>query len=167
METTKTPSVRQERIDPSIENAKSEDCNLSILLNENGLVFSILRNDLKKFIVLGDYLLESEQGEMAGLFSFKQQLKGEFQEYAIGFQTPKFCLVPLTLFKPEELSTYASFQFTVEENERLQYDELPAQGLVIIYAVPSEVKLLLEENFHGIPVSPCRIFWYFALYIFV
>lgn len=150
METTKTPSVRQERIDPSIENAKSEDCNLSILLSENGLVFSILRNDLKKFIVLGDYLLESDQGDKAQLFSFKKQLKGEFQEYAIGYQTPKYCLFPLTLFKPEELTTYAKFQFSVEEGDELAYDELSAQGLVIIYAISSEVQLLLEENFHGI-----------------
>ena len=167
METTKTPSVRQERIDPSIENVKSEDCNLSILLSENGLVFSILRNDLKKFIVLGDYKLESDQADKAQLFSFKEQLKGEFQEYAIGYQTPKYGLVPLTLFKPEELSTYAKFQFVLDDGEQLAYNELSAQGLVIIYAISSKIKRLLEEHFHGILYRHAAYFgitYYTALY---
>ena len=60
METTKTPSVRTETIDPSIENALPENCTMSILFQEDGLVFSILRNDLQKFIVLGEYELKNQ-----------------------------------------------------------------------------------------------------------
>ena len=59
METTKTLNVKTELIDPSIENAKPENCNLSILFQRDGLVFSILRNDVGKYIVLGEYETDS------------------------------------------------------------------------------------------------------------
>ena len=167
METTRTASVREEIIDPSIENARSEDCNLSILLSEDGLVFSILRNDLKKFIVLGDYVHDPAQENKQALFYFKQQLKGKFANYAIGFDTPKFTVVPLALFQQDALESYASFQFERDGDESLLYDEIPGIGLVIVYAVPNDMKALLAEHFQGIMFRHSAYFglsYYAALY---
>ncbi len=150
METTKTPSVRAEKIDPSIENAHSENCNLSILLNKGGLVFSILRKDANKFIVLGDYALPEGETDISNLFYFKNQLSGEFCGYSIGVQTPKFTLVPKALFSSDNVAEFAAFQFEKEEGEVLQFDEIAEHGVVVVYAIPDVLKQHIEMHFHGV-----------------
>ncbi len=147
METTKIPSVKTELIDPSIENTQPENCNLSILFQKDGLVFSILRNDLGKYIVLGEYELPVESSDIRSLFSFTEQLQGPFAEEHIGYYTPKFTLVPAPLFNEEDLAAYAAFQFALEEDEVLRFDTLKTHGLVLVYAMKKAVKQLLHEYF--------------------
>ena len=167
METTKTPNVRAEEIDPAIENANSEECNLSILMNADGLVFSILRNDVPKFIVLGDYQRKKDAVDIASLFNFKSQLQGDFANYSIGYSTPKFAVVPQTLFDSSKLKEYASFQFELNEDEELYYDELSTHGIVVVFSIPNDVKEHLENNFHGVSFNHSASFgisYYLNLY---
>jgi len=147
VETTKIPSVRREKIDPSIESALPENCTMSILFQEDGLIFSILRNDLKKFIVLGEYEI-SEHTAIESLFNFKEQLQGNFAHYAIGFQTPLFTIIPASLFKVEKLNDYANFQFG-NAGDKLLYDNLSTHALVIVYALPQQALVTVANYFPG------------------
>ena len=134
METTKIPSVKREKIDPSIESALPENCTMSILFQEDGLIFSILRNDLKKFIVLGEYEIRPN-AQIDSLFNFKEQLQGNFAHSAIGYQTSHFTIVPAPLFKTDRAIEYANFQFDKREGKVI-YDVLSTHGLVVVYAIP-------------------------------
>ncbi len=147
METTKTPSVKTELIDPSIENTQPEHCNLSILFQKDGLVFSILRNDLGKYIVLGEYEASGEIKDLPGLFSFTEQLQGPFAEVHLGYYTPKFTLIPQSLYNADDKAAYAQFQFEVDESEEIKHDVLSTHGLVVLYAMKKDVSQLLEELF--------------------
>jgi hypothetical protein len=147
VETTKTPSVKAELIDPSIENTQPEHCNLSILFQKDGLVFSILRNDLGKYIVLGEYESSGEMADVAGLFQFTQQLQGPFAEVHLGYYTPKFTLIPQSLFDANDLTAYAQFQFKLEEDEVIKTDVLNTHGLIVVYAVKKSIASLLDELF--------------------
>lgn len=149
METTKTPSVKTELIDPSIENTQPENCKLSILFQKDGLVFSILRNDMGKYIVLGEYESSGELVDLPGLFSFTEQLQGPFAEVSLGYYTPKFTLVPQSLFSAEDITSYAKFQFELEDDDVLKYDVLPTHGVVVLYAVNKNIAELVAELFES------------------
>ncbi len=158
METTKTPSVRAEIIDPSIENALPENCNMSILLQEDGLVFCILRNDVKKYIVLGDYTLEKNTTDFAALFSFKDQLEGVFAHYQIGYYTPNFSIIPAPLFNPNRIEEYANFQFEKGEEHILLFDELKTSGLVLIYSAPKALLQTVQNSFPEVKIKHAGFF---------
>jgi hypothetical protein len=147
VETTKTPSVKAELLDPSIENTQPEICNLSILFQKDGLVFSILRNDVGKYIVLGEYESTGTEADLPALFAFTQQLQGPFAEVHLGYYTPKFTLIPQSLYRADHAETYAEFQFTLDEDEVIKTDVLSTHGLVVLYAVKRPVADLLEELF--------------------
>ena len=152
METTKIPSVRTETIDPSIENALPENCTMSILFQEDGLVFSILRNDLQKFIVLGEYELKNQNAEIESLFYFREQLQGAFAKYTIAFGSTHFTIIPAPLFNANNLAEYANFQFDAAL-EDLRYDSLSTPGLVIVYSVPKEIQQFVDVNFLGAKIK--------------
>ena len=147
METTKTLNVKTELIDPSIENAKPENCNLSILFQRDGLVFSILRNDVGKYIVLGEYETDSVNPDTASLFNFQDQLQGPFAALQLGYYTAKFTLVPASLFNSAAVDNYAAFQFELAEDEVLRHDELTTHGIVILYAVPKSIIQVAADHF--------------------
>lgn len=157
METTKTASVKTEKIDPSIENALSENCNLSILFNKDGLVFSILRNDLNKFIVLGEYELKNKEADIEALFSFKEQLKGVFSTYAIGFYAPELTIMPTSLFVAGKERAYANFQFDANQ-DAICYNVLKTHGLVLIYSIPKNVLALVESYFPNATIQHAAAF---------
>lgn len=136
METTKTLTVRSEIIDQSIENALPENCTMSILFKKDGLVFSVLRTDTQKFIVLGDYHLAAPAENYAELFQFKTRLEGTFASYQIGFQGPDFIILPAPLFQADQIQKYAKFQFSLSENYIVKYDEIAQHQLVVVYSVP-------------------------------
>lgn len=147
METTKTLNAKTELIDPSIANVNPEQCNLSILFQKDGLVFSVLRNGLDKYIVLGEYVSNATTPDYPALFAFKNQLQGNFAAVQLGFFTPKFTLVPLSLFSTQDLETYAKFQFTTAADEVLRVDELTTHGLAIVYALPSTLAKFCDDLF--------------------
>ena len=147
METTKTPNVRAERIDPSIENANPENCNLSILFKQDGLIFSILRNDIGKYIVLGEYALEPSSENLPSLFGFYEQLEGSFLNLNLGYCGNKFTLIPAPLFSKDEAHVYAQTQFEIGADEVLRIDELRTHQLVILYTVPRVVDGFIGTNF--------------------
>lgn len=147
METTKTLNVRAEKIDPSIENANPENCNLSILFKQDGLIFSILRNDVGKYIVLGEYTIQDSPHALTELFSFYNQFTDKFLNVNLAYSGSKFALVPATLFRSGEASTYVQPQFEVAADEVLRVDELPTHQLVVIYAVPRNVAEFAAANF--------------------
>jgi hypothetical protein len=157
VETTKTPSVRTETIDPSIENALPENCTMSILFQEDGLVFSILRNDLQKFIVLGEYEIKNQTVGIESLFYFRDQLQGAFANYAIGYASPHFTIIPATLFNQSKLAEYANFQFDAAL-EDVFYDTLSAQGIVFIYTMPRQLAQFVRDNFAGVKIRHAAAF---------
>ena len=147
METTKTLNVKAELIDPSIENANPENCNMSILFQRDGLVFSILRNDIGKFIVLGEYETDALSPDTQALFSFQDQLQGPFSAVQLGFYTPKYTLIPATLFNSADAKSIADFQFALASDEVLRYDELNTHDMVLLYALPKSIATLADEIF--------------------
>lgn len=147
METTKTLNVKTELIDPSIENANPENCNMSILFQRDGLVFSILRNDLGKYIVLGEYESDALNPDSAALFSFQDQLQGPFAAVQLGFYTSKYTLVPLSLFSATDASAFGAFQFALADDEVLRVDELNTHGMALLYAVPKTIMRLADDIF--------------------
>ncbi len=147
METTKTLNVKTERIDPSIENANPENCNLSILFKQDGLIFSILRNDINKYIVLGEYSVASGAESLPLLFGFYHQLEGSFLNLNLAYCGNTFTLLPAPLFSKYEAAAYAQSQFVINADEVFRIDELPTHQLVILYTVPRAVDAFVAANF--------------------
>lgn len=115
---------------------------MSILFEKDGLVFSILRNDFKKFIVLGEYGI----GNISELFSFRERIPGEFGVVNMAFRGGKVTLIPKSLFEAVLATQFASFQFDVED-EIILFDELQHQDLVVLYSIPQSLKQLADNAF--------------------
>lgn len=144
---TKTLLVKNEIIDPSIAHARTENCNMSILFTKDGLVFSILRNDVGKFIVLGEYQLQSAENQ-TNLFEFKNRLPGDFNLVNLGYFGTNMALFPSTLFDASDLQTIANFHFNIQPDEVVQYEEIKPHGMVVVYTLP---KTLLQAAKSAFP----------------
>jgi len=51
---------------------------LSILFKQDGLIFSILRNDVGKYVVVGEYSIQNSPEALPELFGFYNQFTGKF-----------------------------------------------------------------------------------------
>ncbi len=147
MVTTKTLNARVEKIDPSIESANPENCNLSILFKQDGLIFSIHRNDIDKYIVLGEYAAAPNAGSFPALFEFYNQLQGSFLNLNLAYCGNTFTLLPAPLFSKNEVLSYAQSQFEIGADEILRIDELPTYQVIIVYTVPRSVADFITANF--------------------
>lgn len=128
---------------------------MSILFQQDGLIFSILRKDFKKFIVLCEYLSTSN---LASLFSFRERIAGNFAAVNLAFAGEKVTLVPLSLFKADDALALAKFQFEVDANETLMVDELKHHGIAVLYAINKEWLAIVEKHFDNAKINHAASF---------
>jgi len=120
---------------------------MSILFQQDGLIFSILRKDFKKVIVLCEYLSTSNR---ASLFSFRERIVGNFATVNLAFAGEKVTLVPQSLFSIDDAKALAHFQFELAADEELMIDELKHHGLVVLYAINKEWLSVIQKYFDNV-----------------
>ncbi len=146
-------------IDESLNKENTISYILSIQLSLDEFSFCILNAERNKYIGLESYSFQEINNyrilcdKIDNLISQLKWLQKPFKSINIIFINNKSTLVPFALFDDLEKNNYASFNYTIADDEHIVYDKLNNLEAYNVYALPQCVKNKLNELFPF-----CKIF---------
>jgi hypothetical protein len=139
--------------DTSLDFYSPEKYVLSIQFSLNGLSFSLLDSDRKKFTGLADYNFPGVDTpikychKLDEFFGQNDWLKGNFKETYLLLETPKATLIPDPLYEESEKDLFLRFNHPVSSYEQTAADYLSNVEAYQIYTLPDCLKYRLDNNF--------------------
>lgn len=148
-------------VDNNISSDKTKDYRLSIQSNLNGFSFCIYDTSANKckYLRKSDFSVYTDGKEeylkkCSRMADSIPLLKYDYKDVTVINDTEKYTLVPLTLFKEQDILKNLSELFTIEEDEEVSFKLLEELDLAIIYAANStflNIVKHIQKDFESIP----------------
>lgn len=126
---------------------------LSIQVSLNGLSFCVVDTISNKIIQSESILFKKELNpynllqELQPLLEKNNTHTQEFSEVIVIHKNQLFSIVPKTLFNPNELESYLSYNTKILATDLLAFDEIENQEMVIVYVPFVNVNNYIYELF--------------------
>lgn len=130
-------------------NPDIEKLSLSILINKDGLSYSVFNEDENQFIGLISNNFKTKLENIAFFKSIIEKDKLNHPSFSskIIFSDFKKAIVPKSIFQKEKISQIFKLTHFYSEDEILLYDEIDAINAVIIYAIEKNEYEFFRNHF--------------------
>lgn len=142
-----------EIIDETFDNNSTNTYELSILLEKDGLSFSVFDTIQKKYIGLKNFPITASLDlidKVAAIESFleKEELfKHQYKTVKVIHSNAKQTLIPEALFQKESLKLYLQFNTQIDEYDEIHYYFLKKIAAYSIFTIDNSVSNILLEKF--------------------
>lgn len=126
---------------------------LFLQLGQDSLSVAHFDASNNQYVGLEYYRLESQENWSLSIPKIESVLQGlDLKKYQkavrVALVDPLYTFIPKALFDSEEVETYIKFNHPIDDSEHLdfQFDLIEDLQLVVVYALPKELKTLLEKD---------------------
>jgi hypothetical protein len=147
-----------ELFDETLDINSTENYELALQVNNDGLSFCLLDTIRNKFVLLRSFEPEDDKyfsvDKIGELFKQDDFLSRRYKKVNIVTPSPKFTLVPAPLFDPSKKDEYFLFNHIMEENNMIIANKLADPDAYLVFSVSRPVNELITSKFPG--VHPCH-----------
>lgn len=138
-------------VEEDFQRSQTSTYDLSILLGVDRLSY-LVSDAQQQLLALREYQLplNNQTTVLQQLLLDDQLLQSHFNSTTVGLFSTRFTLLPEALFEPDQAQRYLQTLVTLEEDDRLLYEKVPALEAINNYAVASPALSILEEQLNNI-----------------
>ncbi|MCM1312232.1 MAG: DUF3822 family protein [Bacteroides sp.] len=132
------------------ENSKKQNKSLSIRVCTDGLSFCVYTPTSSSPYEYRIYKIKSTISLAANLkeaLTHEPILKEEYQRVNILISTPHFTVVPIDVFKTEDVNEIYNYNFPKDKPQRVSYNILRRSGISIVFGIERNVYQLILDDF--------------------
>ncbi len=143
-------------VDYTFEKERTNQYNLSIQSDLNGLSFCIFDNRQQKHIVFRKYVFDTKQlvenylTELDEIFKNDDLLVFHYASSAFIYLTQKSTLIPESYFHKNELKSYFEFNHSCDPLDEIHYNYLPSVNAYCAFALHSYITDEISNQVRGI-----------------
>jgi hypothetical protein len=143
-----------ELFDETLDINSTENYELSVQVNNDGLSFCLLDTIRNKFVLLRSFEPDDDKffsaEKISELFGKDDFLSRRYKKVNIVTPSPKFTLVPAPLFDPAKKDEYFLFNHIMEENNMIIANKLSDPDAYLVFSVSKPVNEIITSQFPGV-----------------
>ncbi len=142
-----------EAVDSILDSTQDKDCNLSIFRYEGGLSFCVLRKDIRKFILLADYIAH----DAIEAASHLDQFEGDYDSVTLIESRPPGVFVPDVLFDESRKSEWLNQStLTYVSTDHIQVERIHSAKAVFLSNSQSDLSAHVTKIFKNVTVMSAQ-----------
>jgi len=147
-----------ELFDETLDINSTENYELSVQINTQGLSFCILDSIRNKYVFIRSFEPEENKyfstDKLADIISKDDFLTRHYKKVNFVMPSPKFTLVPAPLYDPGKKNEYFKFNHNLEEGNIVQVNKVSDPDAFLIFSESKSITDLIANFYPG--VLPCH-----------